>query len=192
MLNDLHAQATKSVAELADILINASTCFDIWYELQNGAMRSIYQPVADNLPVFYETTLVSHLISMSVLLYSVQETRKDSHNLAGLLKLARAAYPGDERVEALETSASALKPVWQKVGSIRNEVFAHRRIGRAPSALFDKVQLQPQELRGLILGYQDLIGSVAELFEIDPPAFSLSALRDTQRAMLMLHDAIQP
>jgi hypothetical protein len=183
--------AKASIAALADILVNASTCYDIWYELQNEVRRPTYEPIVEDFSIFFETTVVSHLISITVLLYSVNENRRDTHNVPALLKFARVEFPNDPRVSKIENSASSLKPLWKKISRIRNEVFGHRATRTSPNDIFAQVELSPQDFRSLITGYELVITLLAELFEIAPPTFSLSVIPDTERLMRKLHSKIK-
>jgi hypothetical protein len=72
------------LAEISDALVNASTCFDVWHEMRDGRKRTVYEPVVDEYPVVFETTVIAHLIAVSTSLYSILETRHDTHNIPGL------------------------------------------------------------------------------------------------------------
>lgn len=59
----------SGLTEISDVLTNASTCFDVWREMQDGPKRALYEPVVEAYPIFFETTVIAHLIAMSTLLY---------------------------------------------------------------------------------------------------------------------------
>jgi hypothetical protein len=76
----------SGLAAISDAVANASTCFDVWREMQDGKKRPLYEPVVEEYPNFFETTVIAHLIAMSTLLYSVLETRQGTHNIPGLIR----------------------------------------------------------------------------------------------------------
>ena len=152
MTSDLLWQAEEASNAIFDALINASTCFDIWAEFQNGGKRQEYEPVVDAFPVFFETTIIAHLIAMSTLLYSVGETRNDTHNSPAYFKLIKQVKPNDTQITELEKKFESVKPLWVKLSRVRNEVFGHRKSGRFQVELFVDVQILPEEISTIIKG----------------------------------------
>jgi hypothetical protein len=190
MTTDLSWEAKESVMALADALTNASTSFDIWAVLQNGSKRHEYEPVVGKFPVFFETTVVAHLIAMSALLYSVCETRSDTHNIPGLFKLAKQLFPASTELLEYEKLLVDVKPLWIKLGRIRNEVFGHRKTKQYPVEVFVEIQLLPNEIATIIRVYKEILVGVSELLGIEvPSALKLGASAETEQIMLVLSRA---
>ena len=133
MLDKTTDSINSGVLALTDVLLNATTCFDIWYSFRDESNRPIYKPVTDEFPILFDTTIIACLVSITILLYSVQESRHDTHNIPKLLKLAHDKYPTETGLDQLDALATSLKPTWKKVSKIRNEVFGHRKAGVDPS-----------------------------------------------------------
>lgn len=187
MSSDSLWEAEESSNAIFDALVNASTCFDIWSELQNGAKRYEYEPVVSNYPVFFETTIIAHLIAMSTLLYSVGEKRNDTHNIPGFLKLAKQIKPNDDLLLELERQVAGVKPLWIKLSRIRNEMFAHRKAGQNPINLFADIQLRPEEISIVIQTYKSVLSEACKLLSTRISlAVELEAASETEQLMLAL------
>jgi hypothetical protein len=48
-----HNEIENGLAAISDVLANASTCFDVYCELQNGSKRDTYEPVVAVYPIFF-------------------------------------------------------------------------------------------------------------------------------------------
>jgi hypothetical protein len=177
----------SGLAAISDIVANASTCFDIWFELQNGSKRDTYEPVVEAFPVFFETTVIAHLIAISTLTYSLLEKRKDTHNLPGLVRALRRNGKNKAQLSAIEAKLETIRPTWAKVSRIRNEVFGHRSRARLPVQVFEELQLRPEEIGQLIKRIKVLVSDLAGLFgTIVSSTLSISATEETSALMSVL------
>lgn len=193
MTPDLLWEAEEASSAIFDALVNASTCFDIWSELQNGGKRYEYEQVVERYPVFFETTVIAHFIAISTLLYSVGETRSDTHNIAGYLRLAKQIKPDDSEIAALEREVEKVKPLWVKLSRVRNEVFGHRKAGQYPINLFVDIQLLPEDISTVIKVYMSVLTAASRLLSTTVPgAVELEAATETERLMLALGAASAP
>lgn len=177
----------ESSNAIFDALVNVSTCFDIWAELQNGEKQHQYEPVVEKYSVFFETTVIAHLTAMSTLLYSVGETRNDTHNIPTFLKLAKQVKPNNELLLELERRVASVKPLWIKLSRVRNEAFGHRKAGQYPINLFVDIQLLPEEISTVIQTYMSVMSDACKLLSIRVPlTVELEAVSETEQIMLAL------
>jgi AbiU2 len=177
----------SGLAAISDVVANASTCFDIWFEIQNGSKRDTYEPVVEAYPVFFETAVIAHLIAISTLTYSLLETRNDTHNLPGLMRALRRTGKNEAQLSAIEAKLETIRPTWAKVSRIRNEVFGHRSRARFPVQVFEELQLRPEEIGQFIQDIKVLVSDLASLFgTIVSSALSISAMEETTDLMSVL------
>jgi len=193
MTDDLLQQAEEASNAIFDVLVNASTCFDIWSELQNGNKRREYEPVVESYPIFFETTVIAHLIAISTLLYSVGETRDDTHNIHGYFKLAKQIEPDNAQLAALEQEVVKVKHLWVKLSRIRNEVFGHRKAGQYPANIFANIKLLPEEISIVIKTYMSALTEASRILSTKAPlAVELEAATETEVLMLALGSVSAP
>jgi hypothetical protein len=188
-----HDEIESGLAAISDVLANASTCFDVYYELQNGSKRDTYEPIVDAYPIFFETTVIAHLVAMSTLIYSVLETRNDSHSIPGLLRVGRRCGKDAAALSAIEAKVESLRPTWVKVSRIRNEVFGHRSKGRSPAQVFAEIDLLPEQIGRLIQELKDLDSEIAGIFgTVVSAVLSISATEETTALMCALAEKHAP
>lgn len=195
MSKNLREDVQSRLDAISDTLANASTCFDVWREMQDGRKRELYEPVVAEYPIFFETTIVAHLVAMSTLLYSVLETRRNTHNIPGLIRAMSGVNLTGNALLSLEEDVASLRPIWAKVARIRNEAFGHRSNSRSPLQVFSEIQLHPDEVGQLVRQLKELVRRLAESADTAvPDALNISASRDTQCLMLQLgaKNTIQP
>jgi AbiU2 len=187
MKTALNDDIESGLAAISDALANASTCFDVWREMQDGNKRQVYEPVVADYPIFFETTVIAHLIAMSTLLYPILETRRDTHNIPGLVRTMLDAKMDAPGLSSAESQLAELRPAWAKLARVRNEVFGHRSNSRFPVQVFAEIRLHPDEIGGLIEQLKEVIRDLARIANtIVSHALTLSATEDTQRLMLDL------
>lgn len=177
----------SGLTEISDVLTNASTCFDVWREMQDGPKRALYEPVVEAYPIFFETTVIAHLIAMSTLLYSLLETRRDTHNVPGLISAMRQTGKDGQALLAVEQRIKTLRPVWTKLARIRNEAFGHRSRRCSPMQIFSEIELLPEDIGRLIQELKDIARGLAGISgTIVSDALTLSATEDTASFMQAL------
>ena len=186
-----HNEIESRLAAISDVLANTSTCFDVYYELQNDSKRDTYELIIDAYPIFFETTVIAHLIAMSTLIYSLLETRNDSHNIPDLLRAMRLCGKDTTAISAIEGKIKNLRPTWVKVSRIRNEVFGHRSKERSPEQIFAEIDLLPEQIGRFIQELKTLTSEIAGVLEIDvPDVLSISATENTIDVMRALADQV--
>ena len=175
------------VAAIGDHLVNASTSYDIWREMQNGDRKSEYEPAVNAHPVFFDTLAISQLVAISSLLYAVNETRTDTYNFSSLLKAAMSSAPDAAEMNAAASRLQQVHSLWVKISRIRNEVFAHRSTARSPERVFADLALRPDDIGILIREFKEVLRSIAQLIGLDvPPSLDLDASYETEEIMLAL------
>jgi hypothetical protein len=188
-----HPTPEDLIEAIADHLVNASTSYDIWREMQNGDRQNEYEPAVSAHPVFFETLAVSQLVAISALLYAVNETRKDTHNFSSLLKATRSTLPSAIELNSAASRLQQVHDLWVKISRVRNEVFAHRSTARSPEGVFAELALRPDDIGFLIREFKEVLRSIAQLLCLDiPPSLDLNASYETEEVMLVLARAGAP
>jgi hypothetical protein len=131
--------------------------------------------------------VIAHLIAMSTLIYSVLETRNDTHNIPGLLRAVRRCGKDAAALSTIEAKVESLRPTWVKVSRIRNEVFGHRSKERSPTQVFAEIDLLPEQIGRLIQELKDLDSEIAGVFGgVVSAILSISATEETTALMCAL------
>jgi hypothetical protein len=63
--------------------------YEVWWAYEGEHSRPDVVDALNAHPVFFQTSIHAHFLSLVVLLYRLYETRKDTYNIPQLLKLAR-------------------------------------------------------------------------------------------------------
>lgn len=168
--------------------------------LQSSAFLTYYDAdVLDHLaisrrryPTFMRASEDAHLGHAVVLLYSLQETRHDTANFSQLRRLieseASAPVPPNPKLEDILAKA---KPLWVKVGIVRNQVFGHRSAERSRDECFEIAKITPNNLADLARLYEDAINTVSiargeptwkPLMDVGPDLKKVLALLGAPRA----------
>ena len=141
----------EHVASLHQLLLRASLNYDIWWVYKSRQTRPVYVETMNRHLKFFSAGIHAHFLAYVAAMYAMYETRKDTYNCSQLLKLF-AAEPGISAQQVSEARAllNLAKPIWLKVGILRNEVFAHASANTSTSAAFKKAAVSPDEFAELL------------------------------------------
>jgi hypothetical protein len=138
----------------------------------------------NNYHPFFVVAIHAHFVACVDALYSLYETRPDTHNIPQLLtKLKSDGHLSDEELASFQQRYEMLKPTWVKVGILRNNAFGHRSSTEDMSEVFQKAQLAPDDLHDLIEGTKSLLNDISYANDKSFHAFNVSA---TDQAVLLL------
>ena len=121
-----------------------------------------YVDVLNRYPVFSQTSIHAHFVALLVALYRVYETRRDTINLAQLLRLLRDSGKIDAaKLEEAKRECEDAKQLWVKVAILRNEAFGHQRNDTNIEEVFRKAGVKPLEVKELVDRTQHIVNKLS-------------------------------
>lgn len=180
MTTDLspHIDALRHSATVASL-----NC-DIWWVYKSKEYRPVYVDTMNRYLGFFDTSLHAHFVALLVALYPMYETRRDTFNIPRLLKILERECQIPDTAFAKATALYAeAKPLWIKVGVLRNEAFGHRSDSRTIEEIFKKAGITPNQLRKLIEITKRLLNTVSRGINGNVHAFNLTATEATVRVL---------
>lgn len=168
------------ITELRDTVIAAGLNYEVWWIYKEKNSRKKYVDTMNDYTMFFQTSIHAHFVALLVALYRLYETRPDTINIPGLLKLldendgiSKAAL---NEIRYLHQEAHNL---WIKVSILRNEVFGHRSSKYSVADVFKRAGVTPNELTDLIEKTKVLLNKITHEWDKDTHAFNLEASHDT-------------
>jgi hypothetical protein len=162
----------------------ASLNYDVWWVYKSEKYRPVYAETMNQYLSFFETSIHAHFVALLIALYPIYETRKDTFNIPQLLKTLEKE--GQIPFNVL-TKANAIyakvKPLWVKVGVLRNNVFGHRSDSEAIEEIFKAAGITPNELKELIELTKHLLNTISRALDGSVHAFNLAATDATVRML---------
>lgn len=171
-------------AEIRHTAIVAWLNYEIWWVYKGADTRPEYVETMNRYTLFFQTSIHAHFVALLVELYRLYETRPDTYNIPGFLKLLadRNAVPADGLRQLQEHYAEA-KPLWVKVSILRNKAFGHRSKAHEVSEVFAEAGVTPDELRRLVEVTRSLLNAATQAWARTTHAFNLSSRGDTLRLL---------
>jgi hypothetical protein len=183
---------TECIEEIRRVIADArlqSSAFLTYYDADVLEQLSVVQR---RYPTFTRASEDAHLGHAVVLLYSLQETRRDTANFSQLNRLIESeADTPVPPIPNLEDILDKAKPLWVKVGIVRNQVFGHRSAERSRDECFQIAKITPNNLFDLTQLYEDAINAVSTargepmwkpLMDVGPDLKKVIALLGAPRA----------
>jgi hypothetical protein len=173
-----HLEALRHSANVA------SLNYDIWWVYKSKEYRPIYVDTMNRYLGFFDTSLHAHFVALLVALYPMYETRRDTFNLPRLLKV----LDKERRISAnVLAKANALyaeaKPLWVKVGVLRNNAFGHRSDSKTIEEIFKEAGITPNQLKKLIELTKRLLNTISRALDGSVHAFNLAGTEATLRVL---------
>lgn len=162
----------------------ATLNYDIWWVYKSKEHRPVYVSTMNNYIGFFDTSLHAHFVALLVALYPMYETRRDTINIPRLLRIldAERQIPANVLAKANAIYAEA-KPLWVKVGVLRNNAFGHRSDSKTIEAIFKEAGITPNQLKKLIDLTKRLLNTVSRALDGTVHAFNLAATEATLRLL---------
>ncbi len=170
----------KHVGELQHVIVVAKLNYEIWwiYKEKNSRMRFV--DILNNYPLYFQTSLHAHFVAMIISLYRLYETRKDTINLLQLVRLLRKhSTLSIQEIKGMESDIKGMRPLWQKVSILRNNMFAHRSNKLDDDAVWKKANVTPNQIKKLIDDSESILNRITHLWARNTHAFNLSSTHDT-------------
>lgn len=174
------------VASLRHGVNVASLNYDIWWLYKSKAGRSAYGETMNRYLGFFDTSIHAHFVALLVALYPLYETRRETFSIPRLLKTLAASKTMSATVLSDVTRLCAeAKPIWLKVGVLRNNAFAHRSDSLTVEQVFAKAKATPDELKLLIELTKEILNMITRELNGSTHAFNRGA---TKAALRVLKD----
>jgi AbiU2 len=180
--------AQSQIHSLQQSLMEAQISFDLWEGLREARCSQNTVDVMQPYAGFF--TGIEHALfnSFVVLLYAIYENRKDTVSINALLRTLSSSL-SNEKKSKFDARAKAVKPIWIKVGILRNEVVGHQALDLGAEDSFSKAKISPEELREFITSSQRLIGDISSetfgnalMFNVKSKPYLNSLLNDLPAA----------
>jgi len=163
--------------------------YEIWWVYRSADTRPEYVDTMNKYPLFFQTSLHAHFVALLVVLYRLYETRKDTYNIPGFLKLLADRRAVDSAVLVkLQEAYDRARPLWQKVSILRNKAFGHRSSAHSVADVFAEAGVTPNQLRELVEMTRELLNAATQAAAGVTHAFNLSSRGDTLRVLQHLKE----
>lgn len=178
----------KTLEQYAEEIRHTATVawfnYEIWWVYKSADTRPEYVGTMNAYPLFFQTSLHAHFVALLVELYRLFETRHDTYNIPGFLRLLaeRGAVPREVRAK-LQAMYEEAKPLWVKVSILRNKAFGHRSKAHTVGEVFAEAGVKPDDLRALVEITRQLLNAATQAAFRTTHAFNLSARGDTLRVL---------
>lgn len=174
----------EHVAAVHQTLVRASMNYDIWWTYKSKDTRLVYAKTMNEYVAFFSSSIHAHFLAYVAAMYAMHETRKDTHNCSQILKLL-ATEPGvrSQQVSDVKALLAEAKPIWLKVGVLRNEVFGHLDANTSSSAAFAKAAVKPNDLARLLELSKQILNTVRAAVDGDRHSYNMTAREDTIRLL---------
>lgn len=162
----------------------ASLNYDIWWVYKSKESRPAYVDTMNRYLGFFDTSIHAHFVALLVALYPMYETRSDTFNIPRLLKVLdkECQISANALAKAHATYAEA-KPLWVKVGVLRNNAFGHRSDSKTIEEIFKQAGITPSQLKKLIELTKRLLNTISRALDGSVHAFNLAATEATVRVL---------
>ncbi len=177
----------NAVKALRHITGRVSLSYEIWWTCSSKTYRREFSETLEQNYGFFEPTIHAHFVAVLVGLYSLYETRKDTYNIGGTIKLLSADSTVSQRslskIAALNATA---KPLWVKISVLRNNAFGHRSADKTIPQIFKDANVRPNEIRRLIEITKRLLNVITKEVEGQVKPFDLGATFETVQVLKKL------
>ena len=174
----------RNVKELQHAIVVAELNYDIWWVYKEKNSRTRFVDVMNDYPLYFQTSLHAHFVAMIISLYRLCETRKDTMNLPQLVRLLKKdSTLSTQEIKSMESDINSMKPLWQKVFILRNNIFGHRSNKLDDDDVWEKASVTPNQFKKLIDDSKRILNSITRLWARSSHAFNLSATDDAVRLL---------
>jgi hypothetical protein len=178
----VNKQILNHIAELENTIIVAGLNYDIWWGYKNKFRKQLLN-ADDHYPLFFQTSLHAHFIALIIALYRLFEKRTDTVNFYSILDILQQSSQFTQKdIENIMRRIERLKPLWIKIGILRNKVFGHRT-NKFDITPWQQASISANEIRKLIKDAQKLLNHISQKWDRNTFAFNLSATSDTRQLL---------
>lgn len=150
------------IAELRHGLLRAALNYEIWWAYKEKNSRQKYAGTMNQYSPFFQTGIHAHFVAYVMAMYGLYEKRKDTVNIPRLIEtIKKSGKLSQADVAETEKLYRELKPIWVKVGILRNNVFGHCSEHVGAAAAFKQANTTPNELKRFIESTGQLLNIVS-------------------------------
>lgn len=182
----------KYVDALRQTATEGSLNYEIWRVYRDildgdeiySHVGKYYIDQMNEYPLFFQPSIHAHFVAALVSLYRLYETRPDTYNVPGFLKLLnRENAVSEKTLEKLRCLSEEAKPLWIKINILRNDAFGHRSQDYSVSEVFVKAKATPDDLKNLLELTKNLINTATLAWNRSKHTFNLSSRGDTLKLL---------
>lgn len=179
---DEHLEELLQTANVAELN------YRIWWIYKHE--RPDHVEVLNRYLGFFRVSIHAHFVATLMALYKLGDPRSDSASVKTLLAEAAGDPTFDPSVLAsARAKLGSLEPTWKKVRQLRHKQFAHRDRHLEYEALLAAVDITPDEFRGLIDQFFDLLNEV--LYYRQRTTWPRESSTDTERDTRLMLEALK-
>lgn len=176
----------KNIRELRHAIEVAGLNYDIWWVYKEKNSRMRFVDVMNDYLLYFQTSIHAHFVAMIISLYRLYETREDTITLPQLVRLLKKNSTfSTQEIKSIESDIKRLNPLWQKVATLRNNMFGHRSNKLDSDDVWKKASVTPNQFKKLIDESKGILNRITHLWDRSSHAFNLSATHD---AVQLLED----
>jgi hypothetical protein len=152
----------KQIDELRNTTDVASLNYKVWWTYKERESRKKYVDTMNHYSLFFQTSIHAHFVALLIALYRLYETRPDTVNIPGLIRLLKesSTFP-KKTLNKVEKLYKQAKVLWVKVCILRNEAFGHRSMNCSITDVFQKVGVKPKDFRELIEKTEEMLNVIS-------------------------------
>lgn len=171
------ARIEEYIDELRQSVTDAGLNYEVWWAYSGPESRPKYVKGMRKYNLLFQVAIHAHFVAVLVPLYRIYETRNDTYNIPGLIKMMKSNtnLKSEEIRFFEETYKNKAKPLWVKIGTLRNMVFGHRSKNNSVEEAFADANITPGEIKELIEITKKLLNDFTLRFNDSTHAFNLGS-----------------
>lgn len=180
------AKIMRFIDELRHTVVTADLNYQIWWVYKEQASRARFVKTMNRYSPFFQTGIHAHYVAYLVAIYRLHEKRRDTVNIprfVDMIEKTRLLKPGV--IVTARLLLTQAKPIWKKVGILRNEAFAHRSETKDVGEVFDKASVTPDQLvqlnqlsKKILNGLTSHWNQTAHIFQVNSGEAATRLLND--------------
>ena len=162
--------------------------YEIWWVYKSVDTRPKYEEAMNYYLAFFSASIHAHFTAMITAIYRLYETRKETCSFPNLLRELEAEGKFSEEIhsEVKNTIETIVKPIWIKVGIIRNSQFAHKSINEDYLDTFQQANIRYKDFRTIIELSKELLNKISSEYS----NLILDLTASSNETMILLLDDI--
>jgi len=164
------------IDDLRHGLTEAGMNMEAWIILTSRESRLVHQATMNDYKHFFVTAINAHFVGMLLPFYRLFETSKGTVSIPTLLKKLRLEGTlHTSKLDELDTLCRAVKPLWLKVGILRNNAFGHRKSQQTVASVFQKAGITQNEFRDLFEKTKTILNTLTKALSNERHLFNLGS-----------------
>lgn len=141
----------QQLNSIGDTISEARWHFQVWEALQEARADEASVRVMNRYLEFFSSTMRAHFESYVIACYQLCETRSDTVNFSSLKRALKEVEGRDIDAEPeLVTMQAEMKPLWVKIGRLRNESVGHLSREKPQVEVFREVGVSAEEIESFM------------------------------------------